>query len=295
MLKLNSLFWATNNVSELCSKLEKVGFNITDSHRYPKNKAVYFGPDSFEIMQASEKTGQGIIGLEFESDDIANEYKAFEKKFSHLNKPMIAETEKGVAWYGFYLTSEATPGFESWIVMTSPDEMKRFDNEILPRKHSNSAFGFEAVSFSTNKVEEVSKKWALTLSKSQSKLSWNEIKDAQAYRVLVGDKFIDAVEFDQARNGAFMLTVRTVDLELAKSICLKNNIKISPCDNRDGFIIAPSYFDGLYVRIIRHNWKRYLPLVKSNFPYYRREDKFRPLGGAYTSTLEQGFKDDWSY
>lgn len=295
MLKLNSLFWATNNVSGLCDKLQKIGFEVTDSHRYPENKAVYFGPDSFEIMKASEKTGQGIIGLEFESDDISNEYKAYQKTQTGLNKPMIAKNETGVAWYGFYLPENATPGFETWVVMTEPSEMKKFDNQMLPLKHQNSAFGFEAVSFSTDKSDEVAKKWGKTLLKPTSGIAWSEIKKTSGHRVLAGDKFIDAVDFGANHNGAFMLTVRVVDLELAKETCIKAGVKILDCSSRDGFIIEPSYFDGLYVRFVRHYWKRYLPLVKSNFPYYRREDKFRPLGGAYTSTLETGFEDDWTF
>ena len=85
------------------------------------------------------------------------------------------------------------------------------------------------------------------------------------------------------------------DLELAQKICKKAGASVYPCQNRDGFIVSPTYAGGPAIRFIRAFWRRYLPLINENFPQGRRTDKFRPLGGANSTTLEEGFDDNWNY
>lgn len=289
MLKLNSLFWSHSDIASLSQKFQKLGFNISQSRRYPENQSIFFGPESIELSNDGD---EGINKFEFASDDVANDYKLFLSEKVKLEKPKMAHPpgEKTPVWFGFNLPSDLTP-FKSWVVMDSPDVLKKKEAEILPLKHPNTVFGYESVTCATPNPQEFAEKWGKALKKPVSKLTWNEIHQAEGARVVAGEKFIDAITVDGMSEGIFMLTFKVVDLELCKDLCIKAGAKILNCKSRDGFIVpgTPN------IRFVRSFWRQYLPLTKLNFPFYRREDDFRSLGGVYTSTLEDGFQDNWKY
>ncbi len=295
MLRLGSVFWSTQNIPELSKKFQALGFLVGNSRRYPDNRAVYFGPDAIELTADSRYSGQGITALEFDSDDIVQDYDKLKIKSLAAEKAQGAKDSLRhiPLWYGFSLVADKTPGIKAWVVMDSAEAMKTDESAVLPIKHVNTSFGLESVSFSTPEHDSFSKKWAEITQRPSSKISWNEFEKTSGSRVTIGDRFLDSVPLTGGGSGVFMLTVQTIDLEKAKEICVAAGGKVSRCASRDGFILDQSFLGGVHLRFIRSFWKPYIPETRHNVPFYRREDGFRPLGGSHTSTLLQGFDDHW--
>ncbi len=302
MLKFNSVFWSSANIKKVASVFEKLGFDVSPSARYPQNLSVSFGNESIELVPSesgptSNQIGiipdqEGITGIELESDDIANDYKDYRKAKVDLEKPRSGSNhaEGAPLWYGFHLPDSMTPDLKAWIVMGSADYYKSLENKILPLKHPNTCFGIEALAVNSTLPDEFTTKWSSATGRPKSKFIWNEAgHKTEAGRLMLGGKFLDAV------NGARMLTLKVTDLEFCKELCLKAGFKIQPCHSRDGFLVdMGSEGAGLTLRFVRTAWTKYIPPTRADIPFYRREDKFRPLGGADTSTLTAiGFEPHW--
>lgn len=285
MLRLGSLVWSAQDVQQLTSKFEKLGFDISSSPRHPENQCVYFGPDAIELENQGK---DGIVELQFDSDDIAQDYKAIQQKGVKLDKPQVAMNNNTPLWFGFDLPQEHTTEFKGSVVMDSPEAVVEQSKAILPLKHPNTCFGVESITVASAHPAEFAKSWSALTSRPCSQIAWNEMVKATGYRVLAGSKFIDCLQVQQTQP-VFMLTLKVTDLELAKEMCVKAGAKVVPCATRDGFIV-PGH---PHIRFVRYAWTRYLPPTQKDFPFYRREDHFRPLGGAYTSTLTKGFEDSW--
>jgi hypothetical protein len=92
-----------------------------------------------------------------------------------------------------------------------------------------------------------------------------------------------------------MMTIKVTDIELARAQAKAAGAQIINCHNRDGFIVPSEFTGGPALRFIRSFWKRYYPVINDFFPEGRRPDKFRPLGGANSTTLQDDFRDNWKY
>ncbi|MCC6277016.1 MAG: hypothetical protein IT289_03760 [Oligoflexia bacterium] len=317
MLRFESIFWASSNPTNLKSRLESLGFEFGPSRRDPLSEAVYFGPESLEILSSKEQkilggeinpsqqplNGDGILGLTLESDHIGEDYQRL-KELSITGTPRSAQSSdlSVPLWYGFGL-NQFVEGLSAWVVQNSPKELARLAQENLPNQHPNSCFGIEGIHLAHSSPQEAIKKVAKIIDRVDSGYTHHELVKTQGRRVQSGDRYIDAIalnhelisEITKNHAGIYMLTLRVVDLEKAKDMAVKAGAKITPCHNRDGFIVPSGFTGGPALRFVRHFWKRYLPTVPEYYPKGRRSDVFRPLGGAYSSSLTKGFEDDWSF
>jgi hypothetical protein len=306
MLRFESVTWATQNSKSLKSKLESLGFLVNSSRREDLSENIFFGPDAIEIVPENDAAREGVITIGLETDHIAQDYEKIKKRCPDVEKPRRSNNsiEGTPNWYGFNVPESLTSDASAWAVMNSNNVLKSQTNEILPLKHPNSSFGIEALHLVSKNSLESMKKWSQIFEKPFSHLKWNEIVKTDALRLQTNERFFDVLNLDEKsllsagsgfRTGVFMLTIKVSDLELAKGICSAAGAKITECHNRDGFIVPHEFTGGPALRFVRTFWKRYLPKISENFPEGRRADKFRPLGGAHTSTLRSGFTDDWSH
>lgn len=320
MLRFESVFWATRNSIELQKKFTQLGFNVQTSIRDPHTKAVYFGPEAIEIFSGDQELatlktlgevdsfldqGDGIYGIGLESDNIVSDYKRLALNHT-LEKPRKAiDTEsKNSVWAGFSLPREATEFANAWIFMNAPQVLKGQAQQILPLKHPNTCFGVESIHIAVQDPDNASKKWAQILSKNPAGLNWNELAKTSGKRFQLGERFFDLLKpvpnsaLSQAannRDGVFMLTLKVVDLVAMKDYCLAAGLTVTPCQTRDGFVVPSSFLGGPALRFVRAFWKRYVPTINDFYPYGRRPDSFRPLGGANSTTLSDDFSDNWKY
>lgn len=315
MLRFESVFWASQNKKGVAEKLKVLGFNVEPSAREPHALSVDFGPESLELSSPDEKLvtlhtdsglPEGIWGLGLESDDLAMDYKRLLAQHKNLEKLRRAkDTEKEEPlWFGFNVPPDATPGLRAWVFMNSPFLVNQQALQILPHVHPNTCFGVESVALLVNNPEAFMSKWSEVTEKKAAGLHWNEMGKTTGCRIQAGNKFLDALQLSPklplsaatgGREGVAMLTLKVTDLEAAKHNCQSAGAKVSSCTSRDGFIVDSSFTGGPALRFVRSFWVRYLPPNNKNFPFNRREDQFRPLGGSYTSTLESGFEDNWKY
>jgi len=301
-------------------KLESLGLSVTTSVRDGAHaKSVDFGSEAIEIFSENEKLntldhvddlatflkeGEGIYGVALESDHIAQDYKRLTESKVPLQKPRVAKDQNQdiPLWTGFTLPVSTTPLTHGWVVMNSPGVLNAQAKQILPLAHPNTCFGIEAIHLISPDPQVVATQWGALVEKPVSGVQWNDIDVTSGKRIQIGDRFLDCLKETQGllkishgRRGPFMLTLKVVDLELARGLAQKAGANPKPCTSRDGFYIDSSFTGGCALRFVRTFWKRYLPMVSSNYPLGRRVDKFRPLGGANTSTLTDGFEDNWKY
>jgi hypothetical protein len=311
MLRFESVFWASKNTSELTKRLESLGLNCTPSSREPNVKAVDFGSEAIEIFPENEKLatlekheGVGVIGAGLESDHISDDYKRLKSLNIALEKPRRAkDTDSDLPlWTGFSLPPSATPLTNAWIVMNSPTVLAVQSKSTLPLTHPNTCFGIEGLHLITSDPIAAATKWGSLMEKPVSGIQWNEISQTSGKRIQIGERFLDFLTetpalLDEAskHQGAFMLTLKVVDLELARALAQKAGANPKPCTSRDGFYIESNFTGSCALRFVRAYWKKYIPAINSNYPFGRRVDKFRPLGGADSSTLQDGFEDNWKY
>jgi hypothetical protein len=320
MLRFESVFWAANDRAQLSKRLETLGFEISASVRDSHTSAIYFGPEAIEIFSKNDtlstladqkglkefaSQGEGIFGLGLESDDIADDYRKL-STVGQLDKPRLAkEADKGIPlWTGFSLPQTMTPTLRAWVVMNSPQVLHQQAKDVLPVQHPNTCFGIEAVHMVSQAPESAAESWGKIMARQSAGLHWNELARTTGRRIQAGDQFLDFITVQPStslaqathdREGVFMLTLRVTDLELAKNLMKAQGVKPLPCANRDGFIVSGEYTGGPALRFVRSYWKRYLPLINDTYPFGRRTDYWRPLGGAYSSTLEQGYVDDYNH
>ncbi|CAM6005657.1 unnamed protein product [Sphagnum balticum] len=281
--------------------------------------AIPFGPEAIELFDGGESLstlsdregldeflakGDGIFGIGLESDNIANDYKRLQTLAGKLEKPRKARdaAHDMPLWVGFSIPSLLTPLLKAWVVMNSPAVLEEQAKEQLPMTHPNTCFGLESVHLIGPDPEAAGMQWGRLVEKHIAGLQWNELGKSSGKRLQSGERFFDILtskpellQAAQGRQGVFMLTLKVTDLELARLTAQKAGATPIPCTSRDGFIVPASFTGGPALRFVRAYWKRYLPVINSNFPLGRRKDKFRPLGGANTSTLIDGFEDNWKY
>ena len=320
MLRFESVFWATQNKEQLAQKLAALGFKVQPSVRDPHSLAIYFGPETIEIFSKNEELtslsdrsglegfmdhGEGIYGIGLESDNIADDYRRMMKK-GQLEKPRRAKDAKDniPLWTGFSIPSALTPLVRAWVVMNSPTALQAQAKDMCPHTHANTCFGLESIQLVSGNPEEDCAKWGELVERQSAGLQWNEMAKTSGRRLQSGERFFDVLKnvpsspIAQAaggRNGVFMLTLKVTDLEMAKAKCEAAGMKTTRCTSRDGFVVPSEYTGGPALRFVRAYWKRYLPVINATYPFGRRTDQFRPLGGAYSTTLEEGFADNWKY
>jgi hypothetical protein len=316
MLKFESVFWASKDPSTLIKKLSALGFTMQASKRDSHCQSVYFGPESIEVFGAADSLvlgdtssvssflgqGDGVYGIGLESRHIGEDYHRLKKNMK-LGEPRAAKDENsGIPlWYGFSLPDIS--GLKAWVVTNSPKELQWQGQETLPLRHPNSCFGIEGIHFVSRNPKEAIHSVAKIVDRQDAGFQFNEFVKADGHRVQAGDRFMDAIhlnndavgEMTRGQERIYMVTLRVADLELAKSMAIKAGAKVIPCQTRDGFIISHEFTGGPAIRLVRHFWKRYLPEVSEFYPLGRRTDKFRPLGGANSTSLKKGFEDDWSF
>ena len=308
MLRFESIFWGTNNRDGLVQKLKSLGFDVKPSRRDPQSQSVFFGPEAMELVSINDKLvtlvdqgpREGVFAVGLESADIVSDYHRLQKLSDKaVGTPHGAKdaTENIPLWFGFGLSPALTPGLLGWVVANSPAVLKRMSKETLPASHPNTCFGIEGIHLYCENPDTEGASWAKIAAKFSSGLQWSEGQKTQGRRLQTGDRFFDLLKLPGSgfKPGVFMVTIRVTDLEFAKEICTKAGANVEPCRSRDGFIVPGSFTGGPALRFVRSAWKAYLPAVSENFPKGRRRDQFRPLGGADTSTLTTGFKDDWTY
>ncbi|MDZ4678703.1 MAG: hypothetical protein SGI74_14490 [Oligoflexia bacterium] len=319
MLQFESVFWGTKNSLQLIKKLKALGFSTLPSTRDPGAQSIYFGPESIEIFDSQQtlltlgdqqqlnehlKSGDAIIGLGLESDNIARDYHRLKTVYPLEKLRSAKDTQKNVPlWYGFTVP-DTTLGLNTWVLMNSPQVLQQQASEMLPLKHPNTCFGIEGIHILIKDFESASAKWSQVLEKQNSGIQWAELGKTHGKRLQAGDRFLDLLEKTNdtdltraanGREGVAMLTLKVADLEQAKALALASGASVINCNNRDGFIIPSEFTGGPALRIIRAFWKRYLPVLNDFFPQGRRPDKFRPLGGVNTTTLTDDFSDNWKY
>jgi hypothetical protein len=322
MLRFESVFWATKNKSELIKKLSALGFSVGPSQRDPLTQCIYFGPETIEIFSQEDSLstlnevhgveeflskGDGIFGIGLESNHITNDYRRIQKLAGTLGKPrqgkdIQGKTEAVPLWTGFTLPEKLTPLVKAWAVMNSNDVLRKQGRDILPATHTNSAFGIEAIHLTAQKGNEAALAWGSLVQKHVSGLKWNELEKSEGHRLQVGERFFDVIDSKpslaqsaHSREGVFMLTIKVRDLEGMTEMAKKAGATPLPCSNRDGFLVASEFTGGPTLRFVRSAWKKYMPVLTENYPYGRRTDHFRPLGGADSTTLIAGFEDNWKY
>jgi hypothetical protein len=321
MLQFESVFWVTKNKEALLKKFQTLGFNSGPSTRDPKSQAVYFGPEAIEIASSQDglvtlsdqdalasftQKGDGIFGIGLYSDDIVSDYRRARDLGKDIEKPRRAtDSQKDIPiWTGFNLPSEVTPSLRAWVVMNSKQVLEQQSRETLPVTHPNTCFGIEAVHMVCEDPEAYAISYGKLFQKQSARLQWNDLGKTQGKRFQTGFRFFDILmgvpgnpmmAATGNRDGVFMLTLRVADLEKAKEMAVAAGANVVPCNSRDGFIIPSEFTGGPSLRMVRTYWKRFLPVINDNYPYGRRTDEFRPLGGAYSSTLEDGFEDNWKY
>jgi len=188
-----------------------------------------------------------------------------------------------------------TPLLASWVVMNSPSVLHEQTKSVLPLTHPNTCFGIEGIHVQAHDPEPIATAMGHLVERPSSGIQWKDLVNTEGKRIQAGERFFDAVK-GQGREGVFMLTLKVTNIEELKVTCQKAGAKTTPCNNRDGFIVDGEFFGGgPAVRFVRNSWKRYFPTINDSFPSGRRTDLWRPLGGAYSTTLSDGFGDNWKY
>ncbi len=307
MLDLESVYWASEDKEKLIKTFSGLGFQVTSSMRANYCQSIFFGPESIEIFSNKEKpelagekkqVDSGVVAIGFESDHIASDYRRIKNLANDIQKPYRGKggSDNIPLWTGFNLPSNVAPAISGSVVMNSPQCFEKLAKEQLPVAHGNTCFGIEGVHLFCADPQDAANQWARVLSRNPAGLKWNELAKTSGKRFQVGHHFFDVLATKSgSQDGVFMLTLKVADLEKAKSMSLAAGAEVLPCENRDGFIISPNFTGGIALRMVRTYWKRYLPPITKNFPYGRRTDHFRPLGGANSTTLNEGFDDNWKY
>jgi hypothetical protein len=305
MLKLESVFWSTSNITSLTDRLAKLGFNITASTNEPGGKEIYFGPEAIELVASgapsavfeSTASHNGINAVALESELLATDFERLQKQFGGLDKfKKASDTASGEPlWYGVPLPETITPALRSWLVMHSPSAMERYQLlGNLPLQHPNTCWGIEGIHLISNNPEGSAAKWGSVVDMPVEGLQWNEMGRSQGKRIRPGDKFLDFVQpasgspftqITKGQEGVFMLTLKVSDLEAYKATLKNQGITVLPCNTRDGFIVPPAEAGAPALRFVRTAWKKYDPVPVKG----RRLDHFRALGGVYVSSLEEGY------
>jgi len=306
MLKLESLFWTTTNMNSLEARLIKLGFKITPSTREPNGQEIFFGPEGIELLPSGSRSvlfenshpqADAIYAVALESERLAVDYERLQKLFGGIEKfKKATHTANGEPlWYGCPLPETITPALRGWLVMHSPRIIERYLSiGDLPQQHPNTCWGIEGIHILTSNPEGLATKWSSVIEMPVEGLHWNEMGRSEGKRIRAGDKFLDFVspgnhtEFSKLashENAVFMITLKIADLEGYKTYLQKKNMPLTACNTRDGFIVLPSETGGPAIRFVRASWKKFDPVPIKG----RRYDHFRSLGGAYVSTLEEGF------
>lgn len=301
MLKLGCLYWSTADKKKLLDLFSQLNFEISPSPR-ETGSCVFFGPSTIELVDRTESLlgaggltsqNQGLVGVGFESEDVVSEYKRMKE---HIDLPQpkkaVALDDVKLQWAGYEIPPSATAPVSSWVYMNSNDLMSHWKSLVLPRKHGNGIFGFESLALFVEDVNETVTRFESVMGRKASGIKVQDPDKMEGHRFLAGEGFLDFFKGQPQRKGS-ILTLKSVDLEVSKAIFKKAGLTPVPCKARDGFSVAA--FDNVTIKVVRAAWKRFLPQVSDYFPYSRKMDSFRALGGANSTTLRQGFEAHWNY